>query len=115
MTPGWRARRPVVISVFDVMAAHDLLIHSCEDCACAVSDGPASRPRGPARSTLTSDSGRWVCGHEVVDQALDPEHRLLFNPVGNGGVVVVDEAAHRLFRAFQQPVTFDQARAAAPD
>ena len=66
-------------------------------------------------STLTSDSGRWVCGHEVVDRAVDPYHRLLFNPVGHGGVVVINDAAHRLFRAFQRPATFDQARAAASE
>src|SRR2546426_1161841 len=115
MTPGWRGRDPVVISAFDVMGAHHLLVHSCEDIACAVSDSSAVRPQGQMRSTLTSDSGRWVCGHEVVDRGLDPYHRLLFNPVGHGGVVVINEAAHRLFRAFQRPATFDQARATASE
>jgi uncharacterized protein len=54
---------------------------------------------------------RWVSGQEIVEIPLDPDHQLLFNPVGRGGVVVVNEQAHRIFRRFQQPTTFSDVRA----
>jgi uncharacterized protein len=110
MTPDRRATRPVVISATDLTGAQDLLVHGCEDCACAVSDDRAIRAISPSQwSALTDFGGRWVRGREVLDLALDQEHRLLFNPVGHGGVVVVNEAAHRFFRCFERPSTAGQA------
>jgi uncharacterized protein len=45
---------------------------------------------------------------------LDAGHRLLFNPVGQGGVVVVNEPAWRFFHSFQRPVTVADVRASWP-
>jgi uncharacterized protein len=39
---------------------------------------------------------------------------VLFNPVGRGGAVVVNEPARRIFRGFQQPTTFQEMQAAWP-
>ena len=98
-------RHAVVLSMFDLPDADDLLVHSCEDCACPVSDNLASRhqvaPPGPA----VSDDIRWVCASEVVEFPLDPGHRLLFNPLGSGGIVVVNDPAYAIFRGFARPMT----------
>ncbi len=115
MASARQAQWPVAISAFDVIGAQDLLVHDCEDCACAVSGSLALRTPEPIQSALTAGNSRWVSGREVIDWALDAEHRLLFNPVGHGGVVVVDAAAHRLFQSFQRPATFGEALAAAPN
>lgn len=112
MTSTRRARQPVAISAFDVIGAQDLLVHDCEDCACAVSGSRALRTPDSVQSALAVDSCRWVAGREVIDLALDAEHRLLFNPIGHGGVVVVDEQARRLLWSFRQPATFGEALAA---
>jgi uncharacterized protein len=61
-----------------------------------------------------SDSGRWVRGRDVVEIQLDNEHRLLFNPLGHGGVVVVNDQAHRIFQTFQQPATFQDVQGSWP-
>jgi uncharacterized protein len=92
-------RRAVALSSFDLPGAPELLVHGCEDCACPVS-GADPRP--------------WVRGTGVVEMELDPGHRLLFNPAGRGGVVVVNEPAHQIFRSFRQPTTIRDAQAAWP-
>jgi uncharacterized protein len=114
MTSARRAPQPVAISAFDLAGAQDLLVHGCEDCACAVSDDRVLRTPDSVQAALACDDGRWVSGREVVDRILDSEHRLLFNPVGHGGVVVVNHEAHRIFRLFQRPTTFSQAQALSP-
>lgn len=103
--------RPVAISAADLPESPRLLVHGCEDCACAVSDAPPAAPLLPPMAA-SEESRPWVRGREVVESALDGDHRLLFNPVGRGGVVVVNEAAHEIFRLFQRPTTLAQARAA---
>jgi uncharacterized protein len=111
MAPDRRSYRPVAISTFDLDSAYDLLVRDCEDCACAVAgDRDLGIPES-TRAALARGDGRWVAGREVMDQALDAEHRLLFNPVGQGGVVVVNGAAHRIFQAFGQAITFAEAQA----
>lgn len=115
MSQARQVGQPVAISAFDVKGAHDLLVQGCEDCACAVSDSRASGPHIPAWSTLAGENSRWVSGREVIDWELDTSHRLLFNPVGQGGVVVLNNAAHRLFESFQRPATFSQVLARAPE
>lgn len=111
MTSYRHSFRPVAISAFDLDGTRDLLVHGCEDCACAVTSDRALGTPESTRSALGSDDSRWVFGREVIDWALDAEHRLLFNPVGHGGVVVVNDTAHHIFQSFQQAVTFNEAQA----
>ena len=106
MTPAQRTRRAVVLSSLDLPDAQELLLHGCEDCACPVSDDQSLRTQNTPPSAVLGDTSRWVCGREVIEARLDPDHQLLFNPVGRGGVVVVNDRAHRIFRCFQQPATF---------
>jgi uncharacterized protein len=114
MTSYCRSRRPVVISAFDLDGAQDLLVHGCEDCACAVTSDRALRAPESALSALECDESRWVSGHEVIDWALDAEHRLLFNPIGHGGVVVINDTAHRIFQSFRHARTFTDVLASLP-
>jgi uncharacterized protein len=114
MTPAQRTRRAVVISSFDLPDAHDLLIHDCEDCACPVSDNRSLHVPGPPPANVLGGSVRWVAGREIVDIPLDADHQLLFNPVGRGGVVVLNDSAHRIFRCFREPATFRDAQDSSP-
>jgi uncharacterized protein len=93
----------IVISQFDFPATEEILVHNCEDCACAVSDD-RSLITLPPPGAFTG-LGKWICGPEVCDLPIGAGNRLLFNPLGHGGVVVVNERAHQIFRAFAQPVT----------
>src|SRR5882724_3056919 len=111
------AQRAIALSNLDLPDAQQWLLHDCEDCACPVS-ATADSPLTAAALAPAADldgPGRWVRGREVISVGLDADHQVLFNPVGHGGVVVVNEEAQRIFRCFQQPVTFgDALRAAGP-
>lgn len=50
----------------------------------------------------------------VFEYELDDLHRLLFQPVGDGEVVVVNQSAYRIFRGFDQPTTVAGVRTALP-
>lgn len=109
------APRAIAISNLDLPDAQKLLLHDCEDCACPVS-ATADSPLAAAALAPPADldgPGRWVRGREVISVGLDADHQVLFNPVGHGGAVVVNEEAQRIFRCFQQPVTFGDAFLAA--
>lgn len=106
--------RPLVLSRFDLPHGADLLVASCEDCACAIS-GDLGVGELPAEPTDAADDTReWVCGSEVSQLRLDPDHTLLFNPLGSGGVVVVDEAALAIFLRFAVPAAPAQVRRESP-
>ncbi|HVB44971.1 MAG TPA: radical SAM protein [Streptosporangiaceae bacterium] len=96
-------RQAVALSRFDLPDAHDLLLHSCEDCACAVTDDEAVKHQSMPSPPVASAGDRWVCASEVAEFPLDAEHRLLFNPLGSSGAVVVNESAYDIFRAFGAP------------
>jgi uncharacterized protein len=112
MTSARSAEEPVVISTFDLPDGDRLLLHSCEDCACPVSSD--ANARYPVESISPDDPGLWVRGTEIIEIPLDPEYRLLFNPVGAGGVVVVNQSAYRVFRRFDQPVALGEVPSAEP-
>jgi uncharacterized protein len=50
-----------------------------------------------------ASTDHWISGRDVVEIQIDPEHYVLFNPLGSGGVAVVNESAHRIFRCFERP------------
>jgi uncharacterized protein len=113
MTPA--RRRAVALSSFDLLDAPELLLHSCEDCACAVTDSAARRAQRAAPPVTAADTRHWVRGAGVVDMPVDTEHQLLFNPAGRGGVVVVNEPGHEIFRCFGEPTTIQDAAASWPE
>jgi uncharacterized protein len=91
------------------------MLNGCEDCACPVaSDQIMEGWVPPGTSDLLADTSRWVCGREVAEIPLDSEHQVLFNPFAQGGVVVVNQAARRIFHGFRRPTTLGAARAAWP-
>lgn len=92
--------RAVALSSFDVPNGHELVVRSCEDCAC-----PVSRERGERRQLTEPPIGELVHACNVFELPLDDEHSVLFGPLGNGGVVVVNDAALDIFRRFRRPCT----------
>jgi uncharacterized protein len=114
MTSAQGARRAIALSSFDLPEAADLLVYSCEDCACPVIE--RAGPRTTPEPTLSSsDSRRWVGAEHAVDLRLDDDHQLLFNTFGRGGVAVVNELAHRVFRSAARPATIAEVQTALPD
>lgn len=107
-------QRAVALSRFDMSNAYGLLVNSCEDCACAVSDSsPGQLPTLPSASA-DRHVGSWVKGSEVAEFALDDEYRILFNPVGSGGPIVVNESAYDIFRAFATPSSVTDVQRSRP-
>lgn len=92
--------RAVALSSFDVHNGPELIVRSCEDCAC-----PVSSERGERRQLAEPPTGELVHARDVLELPLNDEHSVLFGPLGNGGVVVVNEAARDIFRSFRRPCT----------
>jgi uncharacterized protein len=86
--------RAVVLSRFDLPDAADLMVSSCEDCACPVSGYPPVLANCAAPG---ADGIRWVRAAGTVESRLDDDHRLLFNPLGSYGVVVVNQVAYDIY------------------
>lgn len=83
----------MALSRLDIPGDYELMVANCEDCACAVSNGGDGQAM-PSAST-GPDDGWWVRDGHVTEFPLDGEHRMLFNPLGSGGVVVINEPALR--------------------
>jgi len=92
--------RAIALSSFDVPGAPELMVHSCEDCAC-----PVSRERVRRLPSAQPPTGELVHARDVLELPLDDEHTVLFSPFGNGGVVVVNKSARYIFRCFSEPFT----------
>ena len=88
---------PLAFSGSDVPDGSRLLVHSCEDCACPVSHVESDLP------PPVLPSGPLSRARDVLAIPLDDEHHALFGPHGNGGVVVVNEAAHALLDDLAEP------------
>ncbi|GAB1516244.1 thioether cross-link-forming SCIFF peptide maturase [Actinophytocola sp. KF-1] len=88
------------MSTSDVPHRIDLVVHDCEDCACAVSSTVVARDR-----TTALPDGPLVQAPNVVETVLDEHHSVFFSPFGNGGAVVLNTAAAEVFRAFATPVS----------
>src|SRR5512146_1039936 len=107
-------RRAMALSRFDIPDDYQLMLSSCEDCACAVSDTQDGQREIIPLAPADPDDGNWVSGSDVTEFPLDGEHQMLFNPVGSAGVVVVNEPARDIFRAFETPATVASVQRARP-
>jgi len=97
---------PLAFSGFDVPDGRRLLVHSCEDCACPVSHVESDLP------PPVLPSGPLTRARDVLAILVDDDHVALFGPHGNGGVVVVNEAAHSLFDDLVEPTCLSELVAA---
>ena len=100
---------PLAFSGSDVPDGSRLLVHSCEDCACPVSHVESDLP------PPVLPSGPLSRARDVLAIPLDDEHHALFGPHGNGGVVVVNEAAHSLLDDLAEPTCLSDLVAAGHD
>jgi uncharacterized protein len=112
MGTGQGSQRAVAISAFDLPDSGRLLVHGCEDCACAVS-AKNSFAQGNTAANSVTPVEQLIRGTDVFESPIDDAHRLLFRPVGDGGVVVVNDPAYQVFRGFDRPATVEDVRAAS--
>jgi len=112
MSSDGLADRPLVLSAFDLPDAAALMVHSCETVPARSAQRVAAGADSGGRGAM-ADESTWMRGQEITEMRLDPRHWLLFNPVGNGGVVVLNEPALSIFAGFRHPVTIAAARTAA--
>ena len=110
------ADNAVVLSNDDIADGAELLMHNCEDCACAVSgQAAAAAITGVSDAEALADDRAWASGPEVLEIRLDPEHTLLFNPVGDGSPAVLNQAAYDIFSRFKAPASLRDIVAAHED
>src|SRR5580658_5144873 len=76
---GQEGGRPVALSRFDIPGAQELMVHSCEDCACPVTESEVSYR--PFAADTETDSSHWIRAREIVEIPVDGEHKALFNPL----------------------------------
>jgi uncharacterized protein len=102
-------RRAVAISAADLPESGQLLVNGCEDCSTAASPAALGRRAwsAPGQAPL---AGALVRAAEARELAVDDEHWLAFNPAGDGGAVVLNEAARQVLRCFHTPLTVAAAR-----
>lgn len=112
MTPPSGAPKVLILSSFDLSEAVPDAPNGCEDCACSVSESLERRTWPPA----PDDRGvkAWVSGAEVVRIRLDPDHVVLFNPLGSGGTAVLNELALEIFDRFARPASLTETRVSGP-
>lgn len=102
-------RRPIALSSSDIPGEAEPLVHACEDCAC-----PASGER--VRRTVPDLSDKpLIKARGVLELPVDDEHFALFNPEGNGGVVVVDTTGRELAARLAAATRIDDLRSAGTD
>ena len=101
---------PLALSGSDVPDGRRLLVHSCEDCAC-----PVSHVEADGRPRAELPPGPLTRARDVLGIPLDDEHWALFGPHGNGGVVVVNEAARSLLDDLAEPACVSDLVAAGHD
>jgi uncharacterized protein len=108
MTQISGVRRAIALSVFDLSGANQTGPHGCEDCACSVSEGlpPRTWPPPPEVSGVS----HWVRGAEITKIDIGNGYYVLFNPMGSGGALVVNEPGLALLRRFDLPATLTEAR-----
>ncbi|MFZ0158990.1 MAG: SPASM domain-containing protein [Kineosporiaceae bacterium] len=89
----------------DVPGDATMLLHACEDCACAVSE--ASPPVGASRAVaLSAKPGQpWVVDPDVVRVPVGRQRTALFNPRACGGVVVVNDWAAQICGFLEHPAS----------
>lgn len=96
-------RPAVALSGLDVADANELLVRSCEDCAC-----PVTSSGHTARSLPTLPATRLIKAEGVLAQPLGDDHTVLFAPRGNGGVVVVNAEAGAMLEHLVDPMSADE-------
>jgi uncharacterized protein len=105
MKTNGNSKCPVVLSAYEITSPQQVLIYSCEDCACPVSRNQIATP--PSLSFPPPNNVPLVSSRELVEVQIKDDYSVLFNPLGKGGAVVVNETALRIIQQFQHPQTTD--------
>ncbi|MBZ0285039.1 MAG: SPASM domain-containing protein [Anaerolineae bacterium] len=100
---------PYVISSFDLPDAGRLMVHNCEDCACAVSDDRHILGWIPVTSKNSLDMyTKFIYNRQIIEIPIDNEWKVLFNPLGNNGAVVVNLIVLELLHQLKHGSTFEE-------
>lgn len=124
MGSNGRRQRAVAISPFDLPDSAELLVHGCEDCACAVSSAvPSPGSTAAAPDSAAADgpdapsrwiNARWIRASATREFPVISGYTGAFNPAGDGGVVVLNGLARQLFGRLDVPATLDEIRVGLP-
>jgi uncharacterized protein len=63
---------------------------------------------------LWPSDGHWVHARDAAEFSVDAEYVGIFNPAGDGGVVVLNAQARKVLRCFDTPATLPDIRAGLP-
>jgi uncharacterized protein len=94
-----------VIDRYQMNEPDCLIVHYCEDCAC-----PLTIPLQPASGMQEKVDLKTAYGiaPELRSQPLRENYWSVFNPTGNHGVVVLNQAAFNLLKRFQRAKPLSQ-------
>lgn len=118
-----RRRQAVAISPFDLPDSAELLVQGCEDCACAMPSAAPVPELAAASSGSPGDntdslsrwiSARWIRARAAREFPVIDGYTAIFNPAGEGGVVVLNEPARQVLGRFGAPVTIDEVHSSLP-
>jgi uncharacterized protein len=107
-----RRRLAMTVSPRDVDQDAQLMVTSCEDCACAVSsavDAPGNAGGGRPY-TPPGEQEVLVAAREAVRFPVDDEHFVLFHPSVAQGLLVVNIEAAEIFEIFSHARSIAEAR-----
>lgn len=112
-------KRAIILSNSDLSDSEAMLVHSCEDCACAVSDDQRVRSAPVPLERIMADSadgsgGEWISERDTFEVILYSGYWLLFNPFSHGGAVVVNDFAYGIYRSFSRPASVSEVLAEWP-
>ena len=97
---------PVILDPLSVRGISVAFPRSEEcDCACPIS---LDQKLQWHLETEIDRTAKYVCGSDIVEVPLDSNYRALFNPYSQGGVIVINGTAYRIYDAFRRPLSLEE-------
>ncbi len=92
-----------IIDRSQIHAPHNLIVTNCQDCACAVSLSPLPDVKFKSLPITAQDIYHHPFG--LCLEPLKEGYWTAFNPLGEAGIIVLNQAAYELLHRFKQPAS----------
>lgn len=101
-------QQAVILSSLDLPLGNRRAPKSLEcDCACPIAiEKPQHRIF--TRYHEVKQDQRFIANSQIVEMKLHEDDYALFNPLGPGGVIVVNKTAYQIFKSFEQPTSLNE-------